>query len=463
MTTADTTDPRFGFETRQVHAGEKFAADRPRITPIHASAGYLFDSFDHAQSRFAGEDPGFVYSRTSNPTNAVAEQRLAALEGGVGAVLTGSGQAAATVAFLSIVGAGDHILSSAHIYEGTRNLFRRTFARLGIETDFVQDAGDPSEWARLIRPNTKALFGEPVSNPTNELLDVTAVAEVAHRHGIPLVIDNTIPTPYLHRPVEHGADIVVHSTSKFLAGHGAAIGGAIVDGGTFPWHDHADRYPYFDEQFRSGKNYWEAFGPKVYWGHTRSRPAADIGPHYPAVQAFQLLQGIDTLSLRMERHASNALAVAQWLEEQPEVSYVNYTGLKSSSQHHLAERYLPRGAGSVFSFDLAGSRDAARTLIDSVELFSRMTHIGDVRSLILNPATTTHSRLTQAERDELRVGPGLVRLSVGIESVEDLIADLDLGFRALRRRRPAGAVPPAVAPAAVHVQAQSAASASSRD
>jgi O-acetylhomoserine (thiol)-lyase len=433
MTTADTTNPRFGFETRQVHAGEKFSGDRPRITPIHASAGYLFESFDHSQKRFAGQDPGFGYSRVSNPTNQVAELRLASLDGGVGAVLTGSGQAAAAVALLSIVGAGDHILSSVNIYEGTRNLFRKTFHRLGIETDFVQHPNDPAEWRRLLRPNTKAFYGEPISNPTNELLDITAVAEVAHSHGIPLIIDNTIPTPYLHRPVEHSADIVVYSTSKFLAGHGAAIGGAIIDGGTFPWHDHADRYPYFDEEFRPGKTYRDAFGDKVYWGHTRTRPASDIGPHYPALQAFLLLQGIDTLSLRMERHSQNALAIAQWLDEQPEVNYVNYVGLKSSPHHQLAQRYLPRGAGSVFSFDLKGGEDAARTVIDSVELFSRMTHVGDVRSLILNPATTTHSRLTQAERDDLRVGPGLIRLSVGIESIEDLVADLGSAFRALRK------------------------------
>ncbi len=433
MTTANTADARFGFDTRQVHAGETFSGANPRITPIHQTAGYLFDSFDHTADRFSGDDLGFIYSRVSNPTNAVAEARLAALESGVGSLLTGSGQAAITVALLSLAGAGDHILSSVNLYEGTRALFRGAFKRLGIEVEFVTDPNNAEAWASRVRPNTKAFYGEPLSNPTNQVLDLTTVAETAHAHGVPLVVDNTLATPYLLRPIEHGTDVVVHSTSKFLSGHGTTIGGALTDAGTFPWADHSDRFPQFLEPVRPGKaSFLEHFAEKTFWGYSRVRPAADFGPSYSALHTFLLLQGIDTLSLRLARHSENALAIARWLAEQPEVERVHHPLLDQHPHHDLAKRYLPDGSTPVFSFDLRGGKDAARTFIDSVELFSRMTHIGDVRSLILNPATTTHRRLTEQERQEVFVQPGTVRLSVGIETLDDLIADLDAGFQRLR-------------------------------
>ncbi|MCU1405545.1 MAG: O-acetylhomoserine aminocarboxypropyltransferase/cysteine synthase [Glaciihabitans sp.] len=431
-----TASPRvLGFSTRQVHA-----ADTPdlthgaRINPVYLSAGFLFEDFDEAEQRFSGEGGGYVYSRINNPTNIAVEKLLADLEGGAGATLVASGQAASTVAVLGIVKAGDHVLSAPSIYEGTRALFRHNFARLGIEVEFVEHPNDPQDWLRRVRPNTRLFFGEVIPNPKNDLIDLAAIADAAHEARVPFVVDSTLATPYLIRPIEHGVDVVIHSTSKFLAGHGNAIGGVVIDAGRFDWAAEAERYPHLAAPAagQEGPSLIEKFGKLAGFAYTRGAIASRFGPSLSPFNAFLLQQGIETLSLRIERHVASALAIARWLELQPEVSSVDYSGLPSHPQHELALRYFPRGQGSVFAFTLRGGREAARTVIDAVEIFSRMTHVGDVRSLILHPPTTTHSKLSAAERERAGIFDGLVRLSVGIEDADDLIADLDRAFRILR-------------------------------
>jgi len=419
----------FGFDTVQVHAGEEIGAGHgARITPIYLSAGFVFDSFDHAKARFDGEDGGWVYSRNNNPTSSVVEARLTALEHGVDSILVGSGQAAITVAMLGILTAGDHFLATQSLYEGTKTLFRENFSRFGIEVEFVEDAHDPAEWRRRLRPSTRAIFAEVIPNPKNDLIDFDLIAGIADEAGVPFIVDSTAATPYLVRPIDHGVSIVVHSASKFLSGHGASLAGAIVDGGSFEW----DRYPEKFPQF-IGTTYSE---------YTRAIIASRLGPVLSPFNAFLLLQGLETLSLRVERHSRNALAIARWLEAQPEVSSVDYSGLESNPHHELAQRYFPRGTGSVFSFTLRDGQEAARTVIDAVELFSRMTHIGDVRSMILHPATTSHARVASEDRARFGIHDGLIRLSVGIEDEADLITDLQRAFQALRAgaERTAGAL-----------------------
>jgi O-acetylhomoserine (thiol)-lyase len=433
--TSGSSDGDVGFATEQVHGGsvpdKNFGS---RVAPIYLSAGFVFDDFAQARDRFAGDDEGYTYSRVGNPTNAAVERKVAGLEHGSEAILVGSGQAAVTVALLGILKAGDHFLSARSIYEGSRGLFRDNFARFGIEVEFVDDAGDAAEWERRIRPTTRLLYGESIPNPKNDLLDLDVVAGVAHAHGLPFVIDNTLATPYLLRPIDFGADIVVHSASKFLSGHGASLGGVIVDSGRFDWTTHPEFFPHLTAPAPAlrGASYVEKHGSRAYAVYTRDVIASRLGPTLSPFNAFLLQQGIETLSLRMERHSGNALAIARWLEGRPEVASVDYSGLESSPHYALAQRYLPRGQGSVFSFTLAGGQDAAETFINAVALFSRMTHIGDVRSLILHPATTTHSQLTEPELLAAGVGPGLVRLSIGIEEADDLIRDLERGFAALR-------------------------------
>ncbi|MBT2503716.1 O-acetylhomoserine aminocarboxypropyltransferase/cysteine synthase family protein [Curtobacterium sp. ISL-83] len=424
-----------GFTTEQVHGG--FLPDPghgARVPAIHMSSGFLFDDFDQARDRFAGTDDGYTYTRLGNPTNADVERRIALLERGTEAILVGSGQAAATVAFLALLQAGDHVVSARSIYEGTKSLLLQNLGRLGIEVDFVADQRDLDEWARLVRPNTKVFFAETIPNPKNDVLDITGVADVAHRAGVPLLVDNTLATPYLVRPLEHGADLVIHSASKFLSGHGAGLGGVLVDGGTFDWSASPDRWTQLTSPERSlgGESHVERFGRRAYIVYARDVISSRIGPTPSPFNAFLLRQGIETLSLRVERHSANALAVASFLEQQPDVTSVDHAGLASSPYHDLAQRYLPRGAGSVFAFTLAGGEPAARAFIDAVELFSRMTHLGDVRSLILHPATTTHAGRTPEERAELGIDDGLIRLSVGIEDVADLVRDLERGFAAVR-------------------------------
>jgi O-acetylhomoserine (thiol)-lyase len=427
----------WSFETRQIHAGaEPDPTTGARATPIYQTTSYDLGSTQRAGDLFALAEMGNIYTRIMNPTTDVVEQRLASLEGGVAAVATASGQSAETLALLNIAGSGDHLVASASLYGGTYNLFRYTLPRLGIETTFVEDPDDLEAWQQAIRPNTKLLYGETIGNPKIDLLDIEGVAGVAHEAGVPLVVDNTIPTPYLIRPLEHGADIVVHSMTKFLGGHGTAVGGIVVDGGSFDWGAHADRFPGLTSPDPSYNdlNYWEALGNEngAYAIKLRVQLLRDMGPAIAPMNAFLLLQGIETLSLRMDKHVANAQRVAEWLEGRDEVERVWYAGLDSSPWRGLARKYAPKGAGAVLSFELAGGVEAGRAFVDGVELFSHLANIGDVRSLIIHPASTTHSQLTPDEQLTTGVTPGLVRLSLGLEDVEDLLADLEAGFRAAK-------------------------------
>ncbi|MCJ1687281.1 O-acetylhomoserine aminocarboxypropyltransferase/cysteine synthase family protein [Rathayibacter sp. VKM Ac-2927] len=412
----------WGFSTRQLHAGAVEDALHARRTPIYLTAGFSFDSFDEARDRFAGAD-GYTYTRVGNPTTDAVERRLAALEGGEAALLVGSGQAAVSVALLALASAGDHVVAAASLYEGTRNLLLENLARLGVGATFVEDADDPLAWAAAITPRTRAVLIESIPNPRNDVVDVRLVAEVAHRAGVPVVVDNTFATPYLLRPLEHGADIVVHSASKFLAGHGAVIAGVIVDGGRFDWR--TPQYPHLATAIERGGDPERAFAD-----YARHVVAGRMGPTVSPLTAFLLEQGLETLSLRVRHQSRSALAVARWLEERPEVAGVDYSGLASSPSHALARRLLPHGQGSVFSFTLHGGEEAARRFSDALGLFTRMTHLGDVRSLVLHPASTTHVGRTAEQLEAAGIGPGLLRLSIGIEDVEDLLADLELGLRA---------------------------------
>jgi O-acetylhomoserine (thiol)-lyase len=373
-----------------------------------------------------------------NPTQDVAEKRIAALEGGTAALLLASGQAATTFAILNIAGAGDHIVSSANVYGGTYNLFHYTFAKLGIDVTFVQNQDDLDEWKNAVRPNTKAFFGETIANPRINVLDIEGVAGVAHDAGIPLIVDNTIATPYLIRPFEHGADIIIHSATKFLGGHGTAVAGAIVDGGKFEWSKNVDKFPGLTEPDPSyhGASYTTVLGDSIaYIIKARVQLLRDIGAAVAPDNAWALIQGIETLSLRIERHVENALAVARWLESHNDVATVFYAGLESSSAYSAAKKYAPLGAGAILSFELKGGVNAGRTLVESTKLFSHVANIGDVRSLIIHPASTTHSQLTPEEQLSSGVTPGLVRLSVGLEHIDDIIADLEQGFAAARKAK----------------------------
>ncbi len=370
-----------------------------------------------------------------NPTQAVVEERLAALEGGTGALLVASGQAAETFAVLNIAQAGDHIVSSSSIYGGTYNLFKYTLAKLGIETTFVENQDDADEWRRAVRPNTKLFFAETIGNPKINILDIELVAGVAHEAGIPLIVDNTIATPYLIRPFEHGADIVIHSATKFLGGHGTVIGGVIVDGGKFEWSKNVEKFPGLTEPDPSyhGASYTAAVGDGLaYVIKARVQLLRDLGAAIAPNNAWLLIQGIETLSLRIERHVQNAQEIAEWLDNHPDVASVNYSGLPSSPWYAAANKYAPKGVGAVLSFELKGGVDAGRALVDNLQLFSHLANIGDVRSLVIHPASTTHSQLTPEQQLTTGVTPGLVRLSVGIENVDDLKSDLEAGLAAAR-------------------------------
>jgi O-acetylhomoserine (thiol)-lyase len=424
------------FETRQVHAG---AAPDPttnaRATPIYKTTSYVFNNTEHAQNLFALAEFGNIYTRLMNPTTDVAEQRIAALEGGTAALAVASGSSAITYAVLNIAAAGDHIVSSSSIYGGTYNLFKYTLAKLGIEVTFVEDQDDAEEWRRAIRPNTKLLFAETIGNPRINILDIEKVAGIAHENDVPLIVDNTIATPYLIRPFEFGADIVVHSATKFLGGHGTVIAGLIVDGGRFPWSQHVDKFPGLTEPDPSyhGASFTGAVGDGIaFIIKTRVTILRDTGAALSPDSAFALIQGIETLSLRLERHTQNAQDIAEWLENHPDVASVNYSGLPSSPWYAAANKYAPKGVGAVLSFELKGGVAAGRALVENVSLFSHLANIGDVRSLIIHPASTTHSQLTPEQQLTTGVTPGLVRLSVGIENVDDLKADLQAGFDAAR-------------------------------
>lgn len=423
------TDQATRFETRQIHAGAQAdPTTKAVVTPIYQSTSYVFDSAEHAAKLFSLEEPGNIYTRIMNPTTAVLEERIASLEGGTGALALSSGQAATTFAILNIAQAGDHIVSSASIYGGTVNLFQHTLAKLGIEVSFVEDQNNPAAWQREVRENTKAFFAETIGNPAVNILDIRAIADAAHEAGVPFIVDNTIATPFLIRPVEHGADIVVHSATKFLGGHGSVVAGVVVDGGSFPWSEHVERFPGLTEPDPSydGLSYTGALGDGVaFITKARVQLLRDLGATLSPASAWQIIQGIETLSLRVERHVENALAIAEWLESRPEIVQVNYAGLASSPWRELAGKYAPNGAGAVLSFELRGGQDAGRKLVESVKLFKHLVSIGDVRSLVCHPASTTHAQLTPEQQHAAGISPGLVRLSVGLEHKDDLIADLE--------------------------------------
>ncbi|MBK0372361.1 MULTISPECIES: bifunctional o-acetylhomoserine/o-acetylserine sulfhydrylase [Streptomyces] len=431
----DVPGAAWSFETKQIHAGAvPDPATGARAVPIYQSTSFVFRDTRHAADVFSLAEPGNIYTRIHNPTQDVLEQRIAALEGGVAAVALASGQAAETLAILTLAGAGDHIVSSPSLYGGTYNLFRHTLPRFGVEVTFVEDPEDVEAWRAAVRPNTKAFFAETLGNPRGDVLDVRAVADAAHGAGVPLIVDNTVPTPFLLRPIEHGADIVVHSATKFLGGHGTTIGGVVVDAGTFDFGAHPERFPEFHEPDPSyhGLRYWPDLGPSAFAVKLRVQLLRDLGPALSPHSAFLLLQGIETLSLRLERHTANALELARWLERRDEVAAVHYAGLESNRWYEAGQRYLPRGAGAVLAFELTGGAEAGRRFVDAVELFSHLANIGDVRSLIIHPASTTHSQLTEEQLIATGATPGLVRLSVGLENVDDLKADLEAGFRAAK-------------------------------
>ncbi|MES2093808.1 MAG: PLP-dependent transferase [Actinomycetota bacterium] len=415
-----------GFETRQIHAGEVIDSDtRARITPIYQTAGHLFDSFDDGEDRFAGRSPYRAYSRNDNPTNAVAGRRLADLEGGVDAIVVGSGQAAIAVALFALASAGDHILATANLYEGTREMFSGSVKRQGLRVEYVDPEAGDEEWMSRVTPETRAIYTESIPNPRNDIVDLERLAVIAHRAGVPLVVDSTVATPYLCRPVEWGADIVIHSTSKWLAGHGSVIGGAVIDSGNFDWTANSARFPQLTTEPRAGTpSFVERFGRSAYLAYLRTVVVLEYGPTVPPTSTFLLLQGIETLSLRMERHVANAQRVAEAIAGHPALSAIHYPGLDDDAFHQRALKYFPLGAGSIVSIELTGGRDAARTFIDSLRLVSPMTHIGDVRSLAIHTGSTIHGKLTEEERLEIGITPGLVRLSIGLETSADIIADL---------------------------------------
>ncbi|HOZ93683.1 MAG TPA: O-acetylhomoserine aminocarboxypropyltransferase [Ottowia sp.] len=429
-----------GFDTLAVHAGARpDPATGARAVPIHLSTSFVFDSSDHAAQLFNMERAGHVYSRISNPTNAVLEQRVAALEGGIGAIATASGQAALHLAIVTLMGAGGHIVASSALYGGSQNLLHYTLRRFGIDTTFVRP-GDPDGWRAAIRPNTRLLLGETLGNPGLEVLDIPAVAQIAHAAGVPLLVDSTFTTPYLLKPLEHGADLVYHSATKFLSGHGTVIGGVLVDGGSFDW-DRSGRFPELTTPYEGfhGMVFAEESTVGAFLLRARREGLRDFGAALSPHSAWLILQGIETLPLRMERHIANTEQVVRFLAEHPFVARVGHPLLASHPSHALAERLLrhgARGAGSVFSFDLKGSRAQGRVFIDTLKLFSHLANVGDCRSLVIHPASTTHFRMNDEALAAAGIGPGTIRLSIGLEDPQDLIDDLK---RALKAAEKAGA------------------------
>jgi O-acetylhomoserine (thiol)-lyase len=430
-------DEAWGLETRLVHAGaEPDPATGARVTPIYQTSSFVFRDTEHAAALFGLQELGMIYTRIMNPTQDAFEQRMASLEGGVGALATASGQAAQTIALLNLAENGGHIVSSASLYGGTYNQLHYTFPKLGIEVTFIDDPDDLAAWKAAIRPNTKAFYGESIGNPKGDIFDFEGISKIAHDNKIPLVIDSTLASPALLQPLKHGADIVLHSATKFIGGHGTSIGGVIVDGGTFDYPG-SGRFPGFTEPDPSyhGLVFAELppeLRPAMFVLKCRLQYMRDLGAAVAPFNSFLFLQGLQTLSLRMERHSQNALAVAEWLESRDEVEWVAYPGLKSSKWKARADKYLPNGKGAIVSFELKGGVDAGRNFIDSLELFSHLANVGDVRSLAIHPASTTHSQLELSEQATTGVTPGLVRLSVGIETLDDILADLDAGLRAAK-------------------------------
>ncbi len=416
-----------GFETLALHAGqEPDPATNSRAVPIYQTTSYVFDDADHAADLFGLRQSGNIYTRIMNPTNDVFEKRVAALEGGVAALAFGSGSSAVTFSILNIAGAGDHVVSANSLYGGTHNLFVHTLPRFGLAIDLV-DPIDPENFRRAIKPNTKALYAETVGNPKLDTLDIAAVAKIAHEAGVPLIVDNTMATPYLIKPLDHGADVVVHSATKFIGGHGTSIGGVVVDGGRFDWSQNA-KFPGLTEPDESyhGLKFYDALGPITYIVKLRVSLLRDIGAALSPFNAFLFLLGLETLPLRMERHSTNALAVAEHLERHDKVAWASYPGLCSHRSCEVANRYHYRGLyGAIVGFGVKGGREAGRRFVESTKLFSHLANIGDAKSLCIHPATTTHSQLTAEEQLETGVTDDFVRLSIGLESIEDIIADLD--------------------------------------
>ncbi|MCV7103888.1 bifunctional o-acetylhomoserine/o-acetylserine sulfhydrylase [Mycobacterium palustre] len=441
MTSENSTesDPtaHWSFETKQVHAGQSpDSATSARALPIYQTTSYVFEDTAHAAALFGLEVPGNIYTRIGNPTTDVVEQRIAALEGGVAALFLSSGQAAETFAILNLASAGDHIVSSPRLYGGTYNLFHYSLAKLGIEVSFVEDPDDLDSWQAAVRPNTKAFFAETISNPQIDVLDTPGVSGVAHANGVPLIVDNTIATPYLIQPFTQRADIVVHSATKYLGGHGAAIAGVIVDGGTFDWTQ--GRFPGFTTPDPSYHGVvFAELGPPAYALKARVQLLRDLGSAASPFNAFLVAQGIETLSLRMERHVANAQRVAEFLAERRDdkqgVLSVNYAGLPSSPWYERAKKLAPKGTGAVLAFELAGGVEAGKAFVNALKLHSHVANIGDVRSLVIHPASTTHAQLSPEEQLSTGVSPGLVRLAVGIEGIDDILADLELGLAAARK------------------------------
>jgi O-acetylhomoserine (thiol)-lyase len=432
----------WSFETKQIHAGQ--VADpttNARALPLYQTTSYTFNDTTHAANLFGLKELGNIYTRIMNPTQAAVEERIAALEGGLGALLLSSGQAAETIAILNLAEVGDHIVSSPSLYGGTYNLFHYTLPKLGIQVTFVADPDDPQSWRDAVRPNTKAFFGESIANPKSDILDIEAVAAVAHEVGVPLIVDNTVATPYLIRPIEWGADIVVHSVTKYIGGHGTAIGGVIVDSGRFDYADHPDRFPNFNQPDPSyhGLVYARDLGVNgalganlAYILKARVQLLRDLGSSIAPFNAWLVALGLETLSLRIERHTANALAIARWLQARPEVLSVNYAGLESSPWYERGRKYAPLGTSGILAFEIQGGVEAGKRFVEALKLHSHVANIGDVRSLVIHPASTTHSQLSAEEQRASGVTPGLVRLSVGLENLQDILNDLELGFAALQ-------------------------------
>ena len=432
----------YSFETQQIHAGQvPDPTTGARALPLYQTTAYQFRDTKHAADLFGLAELGNIYTRIMNPTQDTVEQRIAALEGGVAALLLSSGSAATTFAILNVAEAGDHIVSSPSLYGGTYNLFHYTLPKFGIEVSFVENPDDPESWRKAVKPNTKAFFGETIANPKNDLLDIETVAKIAHENNVPLIVDNTVATPYLIRPIEWGADVVVHSATKFLSGHGNAVVGAIVDSGKFDYAKYPEKFKNFNQPDPSyhGLVYAQALGVGSPFGANlsyifkiRLTLLRDIGAAVSPFNAWLLAQGLETLSLRIERHVENAKAVAAFLEKHPQVSSVNYASLATSKWNKLATKYSPKGSGSVLSFEIKGGIEAGKKFIEALNLHSHVANIGDVRSLAIHPASTTHSQLSADEQLTAGVTPGLVRLSVGIENIKDIQADLEKAFAAAK-------------------------------
>ncbi|GLF83184.1 homocysteine synthase [Bacillus safensis] len=420
----------FRLETKAIHAGQELdSATYSRAVPIYQTSSFGFRDSEHAANLFGLQEPGNIYSRIMNPTNDVFEKRIAELEGGIGALAVSSGQAATTYSILNIAGAGDEIVSSSSLYGGTYNLFAHTLKKLGITVKFV-DSSNLEELEAAITDKTKAVYAESIGNPKGDILHIESISAIAHKHHIPLIVDNTLASPYLLRPIEFGADIVVHSATKFIGGHGTSIGGVIVDSGRFPWAD-SDKFKGLTEPDPSyhGLTYTEAIGEAAYITKARVQLLRDLGAALSPFNSFLLLQGLETLHLRLERHSENALKTAQFLQDHPLVDWVSYPGLESHESYELAQTYLPKGQGAILTFGIKGGREAGKKLIDSVQLFSHLANVGDSKSLIIHPASTTHQQLSEAEQKATGVTPELIRLSVGTEAIEDILEDLEQAMK----------------------------------